>query len=400
MTVQVSRQSKTQLNRLMNLVGLLISMFLLIEVISAGLLMGWNYKNAQSELAPLGYTDQELQTLYNLTDVDQLRAIQKASWQRQQSGQQLEFEAYSGHRESPIQGTYLNVNAAGFREIGDTLPWPPENSRSIFLFGGSTCFGYGVSDQQTIAYYLQQELNQLETDFKVYSFCNAYDYSSVERIRFMKLLEAGQRPAYAIFIDGLNDSIATIDPLKAGIQAQLNELSQQIWLNLFKSLHMIQLSHRLLNRFGYLLSTGMPVKQNGLKTLQRLQTNRKILAASCQLFGIKPIFVQQPVAAVGQQSLAPQRFKDPELIKNLNQQIKNHYQLIKQLIEPAEHQFNILDQDRIMLARQWQSLEIMWLAELNIEPKSAYVDSFHYSPAMNEAIAAKIVKRIRPQNAK
>src|SRR5262245_24730852 len=77
----------------------------------------------------------------------------------------LVYEPYMEFKERPYSGRYLNVNAHGFRQTNNQGPWPPDKQKylTVFLFGGSTAFGYGVPDDQTIASYLQESLNQTES---------------------------------------------------------------------------------------------------------------------------------------------------------------------------------------------------------------------------------------------
>ncbi len=59
-------------------------------------------------------------------------------------------------RERATSGRFVNVDQAGFRRVRDQGPWPPDASaENIFMFGGSTTFGYGVPDSETIASHLQ-----------------------------------------------------------------------------------------------------------------------------------------------------------------------------------------------------------------------------------------------------
>jgi len=111
-------------------------------------------------------------------------------------------------KESPITGKYINVNENGFRLIQNQASWPPNNSNiNIFIFGGSTTFGYGVSDEQTVPSYLQNYLRQhiIHKKVCVYNFGRGHYYSSQELVLFEKLLWLGIIPEVVIFIDGLND---------------------------------------------------------------------------------------------------------------------------------------------------------------------------------------------------
>ena len=68
---------------------------------------------------------------------------------------------------------YINVDENGFRMTKNQGPWLPSPKYfNVFLFGGSTTFGYGIPDHQTIASYLQEFLSivPLGKEARVYNF--------------------------------------------------------------------------------------------------------------------------------------------------------------------------------------------------------------------------------------
>ncbi|MEC9376023.1 MAG: hypothetical protein VYA80_06590 [Pseudomonadota bacterium] len=70
-----------------------------------------------------------------------------------------------------------------------------------YVFGGSTTFGHGVSDHQTLVAYLNEyDKNLTWLNFGV----NAYD-SIRETDKLLHLLRQGYRPKSVLFLDGLND---------------------------------------------------------------------------------------------------------------------------------------------------------------------------------------------------
>jgi lysophospholipase L1-like esterase len=111
------------------------------------------------------------------------------------------------HREQAFSGNYVRVDPSGFRESTNQGPWPPdERNYNVFLFGGSTGFGYGVRDRDTIASHLQRFLPTVGgRKPRIYNFCRGGFFSTQERILFDKLVTFGIRPDLAIFLDGLND---------------------------------------------------------------------------------------------------------------------------------------------------------------------------------------------------
>jgi hypothetical protein len=119
------------------------------------------------------------------------------------------FEDFTHVKEGPYAGRYVNVDPSGFRKSKDQGPWPPQKDKhfSIFFFGSSTSFGYGVQDSETVSSYLQELFPR--TGLKrvpfVYNFGRGHYYSTPERILFEQLVAKGHVPDMAIFLDGLNE---------------------------------------------------------------------------------------------------------------------------------------------------------------------------------------------------
>jgi len=74
---------------------------------------------------------------------------------------------------------------------------------STWVFGGSTTFGYGVSDNQTISYYLSNS----DSGSAYINFGAPAYHQNLEIEKLILLLKKGFRPKRVIFVDGLNDII-------------------------------------------------------------------------------------------------------------------------------------------------------------------------------------------------
>lgn len=144
----------------------------------------------------------KLLDVYPGMDRAKVDALLKETWSRP-----VRYEPYAHFMEQEHRGEHVNVHAAGFRHGGSSLPWPPEaNALNIFVFGGSTTFGYGVGDRDTIPAQLGVLLAAQTTEtVRVYNFGQAYYYSTQERVLFEQLVQKGFVPDVAVFIDGLND---------------------------------------------------------------------------------------------------------------------------------------------------------------------------------------------------
>jgi hypothetical protein len=89
-------------------------------------------------------------------DKDSVRTLIEETYQ----GRHYEHNPFAQFQNAPYQGRYLSISPAGFRVVKNQAPWPPRSSAfSVFVFGGSTSFGLGVTNEETIASYLQETLN-------------------------------------------------------------------------------------------------------------------------------------------------------------------------------------------------------------------------------------------------
>jgi lysophospholipase L1-like esterase len=110
----------------------------------------------------------------------------------------------------PVAGRFINITPAGFRQGRTPAPWPPVTGDvTVFVFGGSTTFGFGLPDGQTLVSALEARLavRYAGRTVRCYNFGRGYYFSAQERALFESLLARGHAPDLAIFVDGLNDFI-------------------------------------------------------------------------------------------------------------------------------------------------------------------------------------------------
>lgn len=119
------------------------------------------------------------------------------------------FYPWTVFRNTAFKGRYLNVNEDLTRrtEFGPTQKVAPDEI-VIWMFGGSTLFGWGVADQHTIPSQLQKIINQkIEgSTVRVINYGTPYFYSSTELALYTALLRDSKKPNLVIFFDGVNDS--------------------------------------------------------------------------------------------------------------------------------------------------------------------------------------------------
>ena len=148
------------------------------------------------------YPNNNYNKVYPDLEENSIKQLLKETWSRP-----CIYEPFTQFKERPFSGNYVNVDKQGFRITKNQGSWPPQPDKlNIFLFGGGTTFGYGVKDDQTIASYLQEILeNEVNHAVRIYNFARGYYYSTQERILLEHLLISGFTPHIALFIHGLNE---------------------------------------------------------------------------------------------------------------------------------------------------------------------------------------------------
>jgi len=116
------------------------------------------------------------------------------------------YDPYRAHWPLPIQSRYLNIDSAGLRV---TIQPPGPYRRTLYMFGGSTMWGYTVRDSFTIPSLTAAALVERGIrDVGVVNLGQSAFNTTQELNTLLLQLAHGGRPAAAVFLDGFND-IAT-----------------------------------------------------------------------------------------------------------------------------------------------------------------------------------------------
>jgi len=261
----------------------------------------------------------------------------------------LIFEPYTLFRVAAISGPNVNVTEQGFRSNGDGAPWPPSKD-ALFIFGGSTTFGYGVADRDTIPAQLAARLQ-----LPVYNFATPNYVAIQERIRLEQLLIDGAVPRVAIFIDGFDEFIG---PYYEPVMMQRFVEATMQRSKLQKLLHREQ-----------------PVEcrvPDPAAVLDRYAANAKLIRGVCRQFGIRPLFVWQPVPCY--------RYEGPA---------ESHGDAAP-LIECVQQGYALMSN-----RRDFDDDEFLWLADMQAgRTENLYVDADHYTSAFSGEIAGRIAQHL------
>lgn len=236
-------------------------------------------------------TDSDLMKLYPKHSLEDIKATLRESW----AGVGFQYKPFVEYEMRPMTGRFVNVQREGYRS-STPLPWPAETN-AVFLFGGSTTFGAGVQDSETIGQYLSEKVRR-----PVYNFAVPAYYSTPERVKFFSLVTEGHITSSAVFIDGLNDFIFfdVPDRSKASnrLQFALDGGVAYVMLRLLSQANMVQLLAHSHNSRMILVRQRKGAPEQIHQAAVRLIRNRKIIDSYCRKQAVSCLFVTQPVPTV------------------------------------------------------------------------------------------------------
>lgn len=343
----------------------------LVLFLALNLLAAWFLKAFPQDPVSLTYGDRSFATVYPGRTREEVRQLLLETWRRP-----MGFEPLTDAREVPETGRFVNVHPGGFRLSRDPAPWPPESSsRSVFVFGGSTAFGYGVADEETVASYLQSFLAERTPVVRCYNFGRGGYYSSQERILFEDLLEQGTVPRVAVFLDGLNefafDEPQLTQELERFVDAPVAASASMLWrrLPLNELLSREKYRRRLKPARHRLVRYDDPPRLERL--IARYLANRRDIVAVAGAWGVRPLFVWQPV---------------PTYKYDLDSHLFGSYDF-------GLNYYSTFGYARMAERRRdlEQDQGFLWAADMQEglhEP--LYVDQIHYTAAMSKRVAELI----------
>jgi len=247
----------------------------------------------------------------------------------------------------------------------------------IWMFGGSTMFGWGVPDDQTIASHLARILSHAlpERSVTVINQGHSYFFSSQELALFQTLLRRGERCDVAVFLDGLNEAfVYSLEDAPAFSNRMRSAFEQEQSRNPTAATHFFWISRQfpplkllasIKNRLvGQRTADAIPLLTHSEPTydpVRKYQLNMAAEAALGNTQGIKTLFFWQPVP--DDPDYAPQR----ELARGIRESVhSNNFYFVADMFS-------------------------------GVDPADVYVDQHHYGDTACERVAEVIAKEILPQ---
>ena len=304
-----------------------------------------------------------------------------------------EYEPYTQFKERARHGRYVNISTDGYRYVENQGEWPPNPSNyNVFVFGGSTTFGYGTTDTNTIPSLLQAILEKTSKQrVKVYNFGRGNYYSTQERILFEKLILGGQTPDLAVFIDGLNDFYYYPD-LPHYSEMFTNILNDGVEKSLVLR-SIVKFKRSFIGNIKKLLKRmNTPLKQKNTdnvvfnaekyndsernkQVIERYISNKRITESIAKAYDVATAFIWQPVPTYKydvQYHLFSDYFSE-----------RHNYSHFGYSDMRIHYESGVLGNNFYWAANIQENLQ-----------KSLYVDTVHYNPEMNYLIAKEIAGHV------
>jgi len=369
---------------------LLLNTLLLFILLNLALGVFFYLRDKSRSVLVLRYPKAYLAQVYPHMREKEWRALLTETWHRPWVS-----ESFAHFKEGPSRGKYVNVSDNGFRMNKRQGPWPPNpRAFNIFFFGGSTTFGFGVRDDETIPSVLQDLLSHqvCASPVYVYNFGHAAYYSSQEQILFARLLVGGFTPQLAIFFDGINEFLVAGYPafeleLRRSGKPEYKPFSMKLEMSLFRA---ARAARARLERFlvrnalrgsdaGKQPDAEAEKATIGGTVLSRYLRNKALIEAMGARFGVETVFVWQPSPAYGY-DLRYHLFPPPERTE---------------MLRYGYSEFNKI---RARLPERGQE-GMLWLGDLQRNKKEPlYVDQWHYTAAFSREIAEQIAQALVSRN--
>ena len=369
---------------------ILFNTLVLLIIVNLIFFLGILFLKERITVGPLTFEPDVLKVIYPNHSPEEIKGILGETYKQHLDLGKItrgyEYESFTGFKEVPRKGKYVNIDPNGYRYIENQCDYPISNKTfNIFVFGGSTTFGVGLPDSETIPSRIQTQLRQKlnRTDICVYNFGRSFYYSSQERVFFQEQILKGQKPNISIFIDGLNEP--EVGPQNERILQNFMQGKHKISL-FFSDVSIIRISNYISDKYFRKVAP-MYLEDDLKKILNRYLDNKKIVTSIGNSYGIQTYFVIQP-------------------IPNYNYNLSYNILFTKHLLSYDDNadlvlrkQFYYAFNDYYQNLSTPQKNQYIWLADLQKDEKNnLYVDYAHYTANFSNKIAESISERIKIKN--
>jgi lysophospholipase L1-like esterase len=315
----------------------------------------------------------------------------------------FEWYPYVQWRAAPFAGKLINIGPGGIRRTWNSSDCDADPTVTrVFMFGGSTMWGFGARDDFTIPSLVARKLvTQGYRHVCVVNFAERAYVTTQEVLTLLLQLRAGNTPSVVVFYDGVNDILAAYQSGAAG--TPLNEHNRQAEFNLtkrggemFARGTRVAVKTSSLYRFWSSTWKGLLDARAEARSdrreldegqrisladsiLRTYAANTDIVRTLAREYGFKTLFYWQPVAFVSKQLTADekQRVETHERSRHFEEIFKTTYKRL------AAH-------ESLVGASGFRDLSGVFRAVT----ASVFIDFAHKSENGNERVAEEIVRDV------
>lgn len=120
--------------------------------------------------------------------------------------ERIVYEPYTVWDRRYHPGDLISIDHGGFRQTTNNSD--ADDALRVWVFGGSTAWGEGAPDDETIPSHLAALMNDWGVDTTVKNLGERGYVSTQEVVLLYRELQAGRRPDVVVFYDGINDAAA------------------------------------------------------------------------------------------------------------------------------------------------------------------------------------------------
>ena len=325
----------------------------------------------------------DIQKIYGNNYEDYLKVLEQQNYP-------LLYTPFTEFREKERNLKFVSVSKYGNRCNKNDIEicqGPKGGKDEIWIFGGSSTFGYGLKNDETIA----ASLDQIIKNKKVINFGQAYYNSTQNRIFFQNLLSYFPEPDTVIFFEGFNDfrnehllgyQYPGVSSLSKHYENlfETKEISSadrfKQWLKKrFNRLNFVRLYKQLTNQEVNINQIKVEKIKNENKAyeilIKKLEYNLKINKVIGDKFSINIVNVMEPIG------LSENSYRSSSLPSDYLKDIDNlleHHKKIYHRIENDLDFFNNVDLN---------------LINFQIKEKM-FIDRAHFSKKFSRKIAEKV----------
>ena len=280
----------------------------------------------------------------------------------------FEYTPWVDYKNIDFTGKYVNTQGFVRKSIPDKITSSTGTQPlKIYLFGGSTMFGFNVMDSETIPSALANIYREKCSgcrSVEVYNYGIPAYYSYNELMLLTHLVYSGSKPDIAIFLDGLNEFV---------IVRAARERVPWFYYRLRENVKNVKDSTLSL----FQLKPGETVASASREAAANYLSNVTHARQLCDDNDILPLFFIQPSPYYKY----PNKKNDPIVDTASNELLVSGYTLLESNTDTTGKMYFLSNM-------------------LENEKGLPFIDQFHYSPAMNKRIALEIYEKLVPLLAK